>query len=63
MIKIKIKRGDINTYDKMLFCDKEMIWNIDYTKEDYGLEGKGLVVSLSCLNCGASCDFYEGEEE
>ena len=37
--------------------DAEMI------KEDYGLEGKGLVVSLSCLNCGASCDFYEGEEE
>ena len=42
------------------FCGNEMTWNIDYTNEDYGLEGEGLIVSLSCLICGASADFYEG---
>lgn len=48
---------------KCYFCGEEMMWNIDYTKEDCGMEGIGLIVSLSCSNCGASCDFYEGEEE
>ena len=48
---------------KCYFCGEEMMWNIDYTKEDYGIEGTGLIVSLSCSNCGASCDFYEGRKK
>ena len=44
------------------FCGCEMIWGSDFMFEDYGIEGDGIVSSLSCPNCGASADFYEGIE-
>jgi len=37
------------------FCNKELIWGGDFSFEDYGLEGEGIVSNLSCPNnqCGA----------
>lgn len=50
---------------KCWFCGKELIWNNDFSFEDYGLEGEGIVMVLSCPNCG--CSWYgllqEGEDE
>ncbi len=35
---------------KCYLCKKELIWNNNYTYEDYGLEGDGTVSHFSCLD-------------
>ena len=45
------------------FCGTEMTWCDDSTFEDLGLEGNGIVATLSCPNCKASADFYSGINE
>lgn len=37
------------------FCGNPLIWNNDFSYEDYGLEGEGIIAVLSCSNkdCGA----------
>jgi len=52
-----------NNITKCWFCKSEMMWNCDYDFKDYGIDGKGVVVSLSCPNCGATADFYSKENE
>ena len=44
---------------KCWFCNNELIWNCDYSFEDYGYEGEGIVATLKCTNeqCGAD---FEG---
>lgn len=41
------------------FCNSKLIWNNDFSFEDYGLENEGVVAVLTCSNekCGA---FFEG---
>tara|TARA_Y100001973_G_C4957458_1_gene213284 strand:+ start:316 stop:483 length:168 start_codon:yes stop_codon:yes gene_type:complete len=34
-------------------CNTELIWGGDHSYEDYGLDGDGVVVNLSCPSCGA----------
>ena len=33
------------------------------TYEDLGMEGEGIVATLSCTNCNASSDFYSNEDD
>jgi hypothetical protein len=51
-------------------CNTELIWNIDFSYEDYMIEGDGIVTILSCPNedCGVDrvevyCDLGDDEEE
>ena len=44
------------------FCNSEMIWGGDFTREDYGMEGEGLVVNLSCPNCQAYAEFTQEDQ-
>ena len=42
-------------------------WQADFSFEDYGLEGDGIVQVCHCNNCGADIEYYikisdEGEE-
>jgi hypothetical protein len=37
---------------------RSVIWGCDFTFEDYGLEGEGLIHELTCSNCGASITYY-----
>jgi len=39
------------------FCNGKVIWNCDYSFDDYGIEGDGIVAALTCSNCNA---FFEG---
>lgn len=39
------------------FCGGQLIWGCDYDYSDYGLEGDGVVATLTCANCGA---YWEG---
>ena len=40
------------------FCGAaKLIWNCDYSFEDYGIDGEGIVATLHCSHCGAD---FEG---
>tara|TARA_R100001463_G_scaffold65433_2_gene118712 strand:- start:4487 stop:4639 length:153 start_codon:yes stop_codon:yes gene_type:complete len=45
---------------KCYHCKTELIWGGDFTYEDYGLDGEGIVSNLSCPNkkCGAYIEVY-----
>ena len=44
---------------KCWFCGSNMIWGCDFDFEDYGLDGEGVVATLS----GATAEFYSNMEE
>ena len=37
---------------------RSVVWDADFTFEDYGLEGEGLVHHCHCANCGAEIIYY-----
>ena len=39
-------------------CNTELIWGGDFTYEDYGMEGDGIVTNLSCSRCSAYVEVY-----
>ena len=44
---------------------KAVIWDSDFSYEDYGLEGDGIVQEFHCTYCGAGITYYipcESEE-
>ena len=43
-------------------CNNELIWGGDFTFEDYGNEGEGIVTNLSCSKCDAYVEVYLPEE-
>ena len=43
------------------FCGTELNWIEDQDKESYGYQGKGIVVNLTCPNCGAEVIFIENK--
>ena len=36
---------------------KSVIWDCDYSFEDYGYEGEGIVQMCHCENCGAEIEY------
>lgn len=47
---------------KCPLCGGELIWNSDFTFEDYALEGEGIVSVWMCAECRALGEFYVSEE-
>lgn len=45
------------------FCGGEMGWGADFDFEDYGLEGDGIVATLTCRECDATAEFYTAIKE
>lgn len=45
------------------FCGHEMIWNSDFSYEDYGYEGEGTIAVLNCPNCNATAEFSVRDDE
>lgn len=37
---------------------KSVIWQSDFSFEDYMLEGEGIVHILHCANCGADIEYF-----
>ena len=37
---------------------RSVIWDADFTFEDYGYEGEGIVQELHCDNCGAEITYW-----
>lgn len=45
---------------------RAVIWDSDFSFEDYGIEGEGIISVCHCTNCGARIEYYvscEPEEE
>lgn len=47
---------------------RSVIWQADYSFEDYGIDGNGIVHVCHCANCGADIEYYvpinnEGDED
>ena len=38
-------------------------WDSDFSFEDYGMEGEGIVHVCHCSNCGAYIEYFISEEE
>lgn len=39
------------------FCQSPMIWQSDFSFEDYCMEGEGIIANLRCSNCGADAEY------
>ena len=46
---------------KCWHCNSEVIWNSDFSYEDYALDGDGIVTVLTCSNeeCQAMYECYK----
>ena len=38
--------------------EKAVVWDSDFTFEDYGLDGEGIVNHCHGENCGAEIDYF-----
>ena len=43
---------------KCWHCNSEMIWGSDFSYEDYGIEGEGIVSEFSCSTCACTATVY-----
>ena len=57
-------------YECFHCCARAVIWDADFSFEDVGYEGEGIVHYCHCENCGAQIEYYisceeleDGEEE
>lgn len=59
----RLKSG--GTYECFHCGSRSVIWGADFSFEDYGREGEGIVHTLHCDNCGAEIEYYipTGEDE
>ena len=39
--------------DVCWLCGGRLIWGADFNPEDYGIEGDGIVATLTCSSCNA----------
>ena len=39
-------------------CNSKLIWKNDFSFEDYGIEGEGVVADLSCPKCPTDVQVY-----
>lgn len=53
-------------YECFHCLSRSVLWDNDFTFEDYGYEGNGLVQECHCVNCGAMITYFipfdEGKE-
>ncbi len=45
-------------YECFHCLNKSVVWDNDYTFEDYGQPGEGLIHECHCANCGAFITYY-----
>ena len=45
------------------FCGAKVIWQCDYSFEDFMLEGEGIISTHTCCNCNAVWEGYLPLEE
>ena len=53
---------DTRPYATCWWCGHKLIWQNDFDREDYGLEGEGMVTILICSGCKAEVQMTEAEQ-
>lgn len=48
-------------YECFHCLNRSVIWDSDFSFEDVGLEGEGIVHFCHCTVCGARIEYYIGE--
>ena len=51
------------TYECFHCGSQSVVWQSDFSFEDYGLEGEGIINVCHCTNCGAHIEYYISLEE
>ena len=46
---------------KCWWCKAELIWQSDFMKDEWGIEGEGMVTILKCSGCNAEVRMIESE--
>lgn len=49
------------TFDCFHCGGSNVIWDNDFSFEDYGYEGEGIMHVLHCPDCGATIEYYVPE--
>ena len=50
-------------YECFHCCEKAVVWDADFSFEDYGKEGEGIVQVCHCTNCGAEIHYIISLDE
>lgn len=50
-------------YECFHCCTKSVIWDNDFSFEDFGYEGEGIVHVCHCTNCGAEIEYRIGTSD
>lgn len=45
-------------YECFHCLSRSVVWGADFTFEDYGMEGNGIIHECHCANCGADITYY-----
>lgn len=45
-------------YECFHCCSRSVIWDCDFSYDDYGLDGEGIIHECHCANCGARITYY-----
>ena len=53
-----LKERSGNVYECFHCGQRSVYWQNDFTFEDYGYEGEGIVHVCHCGNCGADIEYY-----
>lgn len=51
-------KTDRGSYECFHCGENSVIWDADFSFEDYGLEGDGIIHVCHCTNCGARIEYY-----
>ena len=53
---------DENPTNPCWWCRGQVAWQSDFMKNEWGMEGEGMVSILRCSDCGAEIRYIEREE-
>ena len=45
------------------WCGHRLVWQSDFMKDEWGIDGEGMVTILLCSGCGAECRMIEADEQ
>ena len=51
-------KGEVMGYQCFHCGQNSVYWQADFTFEDYGMEGDGIIHVCHCVNCGADIEYY-----
>ena len=50
-------------YECFHCLSRSVVWDNDFSFEEYGIGGEGIIHVCHCANCGAIIEYYISDEE